>query len=312
MKREQLFKSINFTRQQSIILGVLGLLLVSSYIITLFYKPVLSEKPMTYNLDEIITKKDIQVDSTAKEKINKLTSGKKESKGKVYIKRPPEYVTFNPNSTDSLTWLKMGLSPFTIKVINNYLDKGGQFWDCEGLKKIYSLDSITYLQILPYCNIPKKSRKPKYPKFKKSYTKDSLHKPYVPKPRPKVDIAIADTTELMSLYGIGPTLSKRIIKYRNSLGGFHSIDQLGEVWGLEEEVINEFSSRLIITPSIKKVNINDDPTNLVNHPYINWSHARIIARYIDQHGAITDLETLRQLHGLPQDMIENILPYLDF
>ena len=96
------------------------------------------------------------------------------------------------------------------------------------------------------------------------------------------------------------------------MGGFHSIDQLSEVWGLEEEVINTFSNRLIITPSLKKININDDPANLVNHPYINWSSARIIARYTDQHGAITDLETLRQIHGLPPDMIENMLPYLDF
>lgn len=52
----------------------------------------------------------------------------------------------------------------------------------------------------------------------------------------KIELNRADSSDLVSLYGIGPILSKRIVKYRKSLGGkFHSVEQLKNVYGLSEE-----------------------------------------------------------------------------
>ena len=53
---------------------------------------------------------------------------------------------------------------------------------------------------------------------------------------PKIELNSADSAALVQLYGIGPVLSRRIIKYRTSLGGrFHSVEQLKNVYGLSEE-----------------------------------------------------------------------------
>ncbi len=314
MRKNPFRKDIEFTRHQSITLGILCLLLLMSYIVTIFYKPELYKDQGKYILKDIITKKEIKLDSSSHKKIKKITSGKRKSKGKIYFKPPPKYVNFDPNKTDSMTWIQMGLSPFTTKVINNYLRKGGQFWDCEGLAKIYSLDSVTFQNILPYCQIPPRQKKYESRKSNKYPKRDSIQN-YSPDFRKKIvsiDIAIADTTELMSLYGIGSTLSGRIVRYRDRLGGFHSIDQLKEVYGLEQEVIDGFSDKLSITPLIKKIYLIADPTKLVKHPYIEWPHANIISKYIQQNGPITDTSTFLKIHGLPEEMVNKIIPYLNF
>jgi competence ComEA-like helix-hairpin-helix protein len=63
----------------------------------------------------------------------------------------------------------------------------------------------------------------------------------------RINLNRADSAELVKLYGIGPVLSKRIIKYRNSLGGkFQSVDQLKNVYGLSEETFNSIKPYLIV------------------------------------------------------------------
>ena len=47
-----------------------------------------------------------------------------------------------------------------------------------------------------------------------------------------VEINTADSAELMRLNGIGASFSRRIVKYRNLLGGFISKEQLLEVYGM--------------------------------------------------------------------------------
>lgn len=51
----------------------------------------------------------------------------------------------------------------------------------------------------------------------------------------RVELNSADTTELKRLRGIGSVLSVRIVKYRNKLGGFSSVEDLKNVYGLSDE-----------------------------------------------------------------------------
>jgi competence protein ComEA len=51
----------------------------------------------------------------------------------------------------------------------------------------------------------------------------------------KVSLAAATVEQLDGLDGIGPTLAKRIIEYRDEHGGFRSIGQLREVEGIGEK-----------------------------------------------------------------------------
>ena len=59
-------------------------------------------------------------------------------------------------------------------------------------------------------------------------------------------INAADTTGFKSLKGIGSYYSSKIVKYRKALGGFTSVEQLKEVYGILPEVIDQNVSRLIV------------------------------------------------------------------
>jgi competence protein ComEA len=51
----------------------------------------------------------------------------------------------------------------------------------------------------------------------------------------KVSLASATVEQLDGLDGIGPTLAKRIIEYRDEHGGFRSVGQLRDVEGIGEK-----------------------------------------------------------------------------
>jgi competence protein ComEA len=51
----------------------------------------------------------------------------------------------------------------------------------------------------------------------------------------KVSLGTATPEQLDTLEGIGPTLAKRIVDYRQAHGGFRSLDQLRQVGGIGEK-----------------------------------------------------------------------------
>jgi competence protein ComEA len=51
----------------------------------------------------------------------------------------------------------------------------------------------------------------------------------------KLGLAAATVEQLEELDGIGPTLAKRIVEYRDAHGGFRSIEDLGQVDGIGEK-----------------------------------------------------------------------------
>lgn len=51
-----------------------------------------------------------------------------------------------------------------------------------------------------------------------------------------IDINTADTTAFIALPGIGSKLANRIVSFRSKLGGFNSVEQIREVYGLKDSV----------------------------------------------------------------------------
>ena len=65
-------------------------------------------------------------------------------------------------------------------------------------------------------------------------------------PGAKVSLATATLEQLDGIDGIGPTLAKRILEYRDEHGGFRSIDELRQVDGIGEKRFE--SLREAVTP----------------------------------------------------------------
>lgn len=137
---------------------------------------------------------------------------------------------------------------------------------------------------------------------------------YAKKKLEPFDINNADTTTFIALPGIGSKLASRIVTFRDKLGGFYNVSQVGEVYGLKDSVFQ------IIKPylrchgeSVKKIEINKaGKDELKNHPYIRWSIADAILVYRDQHGSFTSPQDILKIESVDAEALEKVLPYISF
>lgn len=128
-----------------------------------------------------------------------------------------------------------------------------------------------------------------------------------------VELNTADTTSLKMIPGIGTGFAKRIVKYRNLLGGFADITQLKEVWGLDNELYDKITPYIVLVPQIEKIKVNSADFNELNrHPYIDYRQARVIVDIRERKGSIESLKRLRLLEEFTDDDIKRLTPYLSF
>ena len=99
-------------------------------------------------------------------------------------------------------------------------------------------------------------------------------------PKRQLDINRATAEEWADLPGIGPVLSRRIVKFRSALGGFVSLDQLQEVYGLDSAVIAHVRPSLALEPNSHEIICLDSLTfgSLVRHPLFDADQTRQVLR----------------------------------
>ena len=129
-----------------------------------------------------------------------------------------------------------------------------------------------------------------------------------------MDLNTCDSAALEALPGIGPVLSVRIIRYRNLIGGFVSVGQLREVYGLPEETYNLISDRLSADSLlVRKIRINSAGyTELIRHPYFKRDDVTAILKYRELKGEIADIETMLDNNLISPETAQKIRGYLDF
>ena len=129
-----------------------------------------------------------------------------------------------------------------------------------------------------------------------------------------LDINSCDSASLEALPGLGPVLSARIIKYRNLLGGFASVEQLREVYGLPEETFNLVSGMLVAdSADVIKININDaDYKKLIRLPYFERYDVAAILKYRELNGRVEGIGELVENKIISGETAARVRPYLDF
>jgi competence protein ComEA len=221
-------------------------------------------------------------------------------------KREIRLFNFDPNTLDEDGFVTLGLSERTAKTILNYRNKGGKFRKAEDLRKIYSLKKEDADRIVPYIRIAASATNysGNYPPYaKQEYQKKEFT-------IQNVDINMATVEEWKALPGIGEVLSNRIVKFRERLGGFSSIDQVAKTFGLKDSTYQVIKPYLRLSaPVVNKIDINTAFENeLMECNGISKDVAEAIIIYRKKHGNFQSVDELKKIVFITEEMFQKIVP----
>ena len=126
-------------------------------------------------------------------------------------------------------------------------------------------------------------------------------------------INTADTADLIQYPGIGQYTAKRILDYRDRLGGYYSPDQLDEISGIFPENLSVLKQCLKAdSTKIHKLKLNQcGLEQFRSHPYLSFYQARALVELRQARGKIDSLEELLFLEEFSEQDLKRLLPYLD-
>lgn len=228
---------------------------------------------------------------------------------------------FDPNTIAVEDWMKLGLSAKQAASIDRYRTKGGRFRRKSDVARMYAIKPELYERLHPFILLPD-SLPARTPRTKQWPKRDSLRafpprEPWMrgsPVARAKVELNSADTNALIALPGIGPSFARGITKYRDGLGGFHSLDQLNEVYVLKDkpDAVARLKELLVVdTLLIRRIPLNTcTAEDLAAHPYIRWKLAKPLIAYRTHHGPFAEVAAIMELHLIDDDLYRKLAPYL--
>jgi competence ComEA-like helix-hairpin-helix protein len=208
------------------------------------------------------------------------------------------YTTFDPNGLSAERWKQLGLSEKQIAVIKRFEAKGGHFYKKEDVQKMYVISPETYAKLEPYIQIPPTQFEQKFPTTKVS--------------KVRIELNTADSLALDQVSGIGPAFASRILKYRERLGGFYSLEQLKEVYGVDSAHFAQWLPQLALnTAVVRKIDINTASfEELKRHPYLSYKQINALIQYRKQHGAYASLSDLKNIPLFTDEILRKLAPYL--
>ena len=215
---------------------------------------------------------------------------------------------FDPNTVTEQQLLQLGLREKTAATFIKFRAKGFVFKQKEDLKKVYGISEKMYAELSPYILIEAKPEN-KIPQKEEINFKTEA-KP-VQKAKIIIELNSSDSAALVELNGIGPAFARKIIKYRNLLGGFASIDQLKEVYGFTAEMFEKIKPDVTVNAAqIRKINLNADDFKTVNrHPYLDYETTRNIFNL--KRSKVLTVDDIKKLLD-NEALFQKLLPYLSF
>ena len=234
-----------------------------------------------------------------------VATWKWEKPGDSFSQIPPPLFAFNPNKATLEDLTSLGFSKNLSNRIVRYRAKGGKFKIKHDFSKIYGMDSSLFQRLVPFIDLPEKIPAPASKTARVRLAKKI--------PLDRFDLNLADTSQLIKIDGIGPKLSLRIITYRKRLGGFVSLDQLREVYGLDSAAIHHLTIQAFIQEDFipRQLNINTaDEKKLSSLPYLKFALAKSIAVYRFQHGVFTSVDELKKIALMDETTFQKIKPYI--
>ncbi len=221
----------------------------------------------------------------------------------------PKIYPFNPNFITDFKGYKLGMSVAEIDRLLAYRKQNKFVNSAAEFQAVTKVSDSLLNTISPYFKFPDwvKNKKEK----ESTYAKTGFS---VKEIKAILDINQATKEDLMKIYGIGDKISDRILEQKVKLGGFVSMEQLQDIWGLQPEVIEKLKTSFVVktTSNLKKININNASVKeLSSFPFFRYALAKEIVIYRSMHGDI-QIDDLSKIKGFPVDKINIIALYLEF
>jgi competence ComEA-like helix-hairpin-helix protein len=127
-----------------------------------------------------------------------------------------------------------------------------------------------------------------------------------------IELNAADTLDLQRLRGIGSRFAKRIVNYRQRLGGFIDKNQVLEVFGMDTSRYNKIKDHLTVNPdSLRRIDINLVTfKELLWHPYFPFVVSKAIMTYRMKVKKIEAVEQLKRIEVINDSIYKKIAPYI--
>lgn len=219
---------------------------------------------------------------------------------------------FDPNTASADELREIGFSEYHVRNLLRYRSKGGRWRSVAHFQKLYGLSEEDYTRLRPYLLLPQETPSAPYTNEHSTPTTTPATATYPTadklKAGERIDLSTADTTQLKRIPGIGSTYAKRIVRYRDALGGFVHVDQLSEVPDLPPEVT---SYTYLSDTQPQRLSANTATYGqLLHHPYLNDTLVRAIINYRQQYGSFRSLPQLLKLLPATPAERERLRPYL--
>ena len=218
---------------------------------------------------------------------------------------------FDPNTADSSTLVHLGFKPWQAKNMVKYRAAGGKYRKPEDLKKLYGMTDSMFQALTPYIYIAREEVD--------SVAVDSLRKDSLPRWKEEnkdtiLNLRSADTVELKMIHGIGSYRARQIVRYREQLGGFVSVEQVLEAKGMENVDADSLLAHFWIdSVKIEPMNVNSvGVQRLSRHPYLRFEQAQAIYELRRKKIRLDSIQQLQQIECISAETLEKIAPYLNF
>lgn len=227
-----------------------------------------------------------------------------------------ERFPFDPNTADSVQLRRLGLQPWQVRSIYKYRAAGGIYRTKIDFARTYGLTQKEYRELEPYIQIsadyqPAALLVRQHEQAGREHGRDTLLFPRKLVPGQTIDLTVADTSQLKTVPGIGSHFARKIVDYRERLGGYASLHQLDEIEGFPLQ--SKRFLRLDSPATVCRLNLNRlSVSELRRHPYLNYYQARAIVDYRRTHGLLTGLSDLRLLRDFPSEALQRLEPYVEF
>lgn len=241
-----------------------------------------------------------------------------------------EVFAFDPNHLPIEQWQRLGLSEKQAQAIHRYEERGGEFRSKADLARMRVIRPELIEQWWPYIQLPDSSTAKHGSQRGEGYARNDWQRDTTrgrwsdagkgwderanSTAARRLEVNTCDSVQLEALPGVGPSFARGIIRYRDQLGGYFTLDQLAEVYVLHDkpDAVARLKELLVVdTMMVMKLPINACTVEqLAAHPYLRWKLAKPLFAYRQQHGPFKSIDAIKGCALITEEVYRKIAPYL--